>query len=729
MTPNLIDRLILRLAQPAAVVGLFESRWSLEQRVKRILEPGRTLMVRSQRGVGLLAMALLATAAVALAAIRPVADENATDGPGMLIRGQVVDEAGQPVAGARVNLAWDPYKPVEDVRSGADGAFALRIGSPDWSYRSLKATVDGRDLIGIVLNEGPPGQRAEPVRVVVKPSRPLRVRVTDSEGKAVARARVEVMSQGPCDRGETDAAGIVQFRLAADVGVEIVLALKDSVGFDYFENFRSWPPAQYGPPPPEISLTLDGARTVSVESIGSDGAPVPGVEFTPWTLRKPGKLAAANIGGSEIARARTDAAGLARFRWIPGELSEGCSLLFRPWDFQVPSPPQIVSGGDVTLTARVLRNARLNGRVTHPDGRPARGILLQAEGRGLSNHYGRVHARTDANGRYAMDVPPDQSYVIALIDPDWAAAPRSGLLLREGQTIGGLDFGLIQGTQVRGRITAGEQDTPAPGATVGFILQGAELPNGMRPSFEGERRESLNLWANTGPDGRYDLRLGPGEYVMRGPDHTPETIQVTGSGEIVRDFRKTNSSPWSSPEPEELSGFVSDPKGQPLAALVRVVAFRGRWQEVEALSDQAGRFTRGRREGVALYARNRSGTLAAMIPIAKQGVLKDIKLTLAPAARTSGHVVDEKGKPMSSLRVQLMLANGLGEQALHTNQEVTTTDTAGRFHFEGLIPGLPYEAWIADKEPSLNLKIRQITTDAPVLVDLGDIVVPFGAKP
>ena len=88
-------------------------------------------------------------------------------------------------------------------------------------------------------------------------------------------------------------------------------------GFDYFENYRSKPAGDIGPLPEEVTLRLDGARTVRIKAVDRAGQPVPGVEFTPWIIRKPEKLDGTNLSGSQTVRARTDAAGVATFQWLP----------------------------------------------------------------------------------------------------------------------------------------------------------------------------------------------------------------------------------------------------------------------------------------------------------------------------------------------------------------------------------------------------------------------------
>ena len=72
-----------------------------------------------------------------------------------------------------------------------------------------------------------------------------------------------------------------------------VIGLKSGAGFDYFENYRTNPPSPefaFPPLPGEITLTLDGARTVRVKVVDPTGRPVPGVVVKPFRPQKAGKI-------------------------------------------------------------------------------------------------------------------------------------------------------------------------------------------------------------------------------------------------------------------------------------------------------------------------------------------------------------------------------------------------------------------------------------------------------
>ena len=261
-------------ARPGAAVGLFEADWRLEDRVSRLLDPSRPSTTRPNRRMTLAAAFALATSAVAVAAVRPVSEtqepkrevvdakpaERLVVEP-LLYRGQVVDEQGAPVAGALVTKRrW--HGRFVAVRSGADGGFVLPPDQELGWNGPVEARTNAGDRIGMAIVEADRlvGHHA-PSRVVLKPARSLAVRVRDGDGKPVAGAGVSVdtLYAGMIDPASTDEKGVARFVLAADAEVKTITALKAGVGIDYFENYKRDRPRHYDAPPPEVTLTLDGA--------------------------------------------------------------------------------------------------------------------------------------------------------------------------------------------------------------------------------------------------------------------------------------------------------------------------------------------------------------------------------------------------------------------------------------------------------------------------------------
>ncbi len=148
------------------------------------------------------------------------------------------------------------------------------------------------------------------------------------------------------DVDETDAEGRAELLFPADGKVDWVLALKDGVGFDYYENFLAFPTLERETLPDKVSLKLDGARPdILAEAKTPDDKAVAGALVMPWTIKKPGKLAYANVSGSRITRRMTDEQGQAHFAFLPATSHEGASFLVYSETYHSTEGLFIAAGG------------------------------------------------------------------------------------------------------------------------------------------------------------------------------------------------------------------------------------------------------------------------------------------------------------------------------------------------------------------------------------------------
>ena len=82
-------------------------------------------------------------------------------------------------------------------------------------------------------------------------------------------------------------------------------------------------------------------------------------------------------------------------------------------------------------------------------------------------------SRTKADGSYELLVYPNQSYIVAVTEEKWAAPPKTGIVVKEGEPRTGLDFSLGKGTIVRGLVTTGHDNRIVPLQTISVIEQGS----------------------------------------------------------------------------------------------------------------------------------------------------------------------------------------------------------------------------------------------------------------
>ena len=459
-------------------------------------------------------------------------------------QGRGCERVRAPVGGARVSSYWSLDPGV--VTTHADGTFAIANHEPRLSALSILATANEGALQGIFHfhdpTTGPKYERA-PVRIVLKPARIVTVSVADGRGGPVPGATVSVLDINfPVATGQTDARGNVVLRAPADTISKWIVGFKSGVGFDYFENYRSVPPG-FAPPPESARLVLNGVHPVRVKLVDSSGSPVKGVEISPITILKCGKLFTGNVSVFP-AGAATNEQGLATLDWFPRDVAEATAMWVVSKSYSMPKFLLVHTEKlDDVVTAQVFRCTPISGKVTRADGSPAAGIRVEAAGAGAAYPAGSGVARTAVDGSYTMDLPPNQSYLVYVVDDDLAAPSQSGVVVREGKPRAGVDFRLGRGSLIHGQVTAGPEAQPAPGVGVGLIEQGPAVPDG---TFADQPRpvlfESAQRVAGTDSQGRYAFRVGPGNYEVSGPsepgERTPtETLKVGDGEEIRRDFR------------------------------------------------------------------------------------------------------------------------------------------------------------------------------------------------
>jgi len=119
--------------------------------------------------------------------------------PDAVLRGRVVDEAGNPVAGARINLRWQAFLPEEpdrpvgqpilrETRSGTDGRFELR-GIPEGTS-NVSASASGFVALEPLRVELPRPAETGELRLVLERGAALQGRVTTAAGEPVPAVRV-----------------------------------------------------------------------------------------------------------------------------------------------------------------------------------------------------------------------------------------------------------------------------------------------------------------------------------------------------------------------------------------------------------------------------------------------------------------------------------------------------------------------------------------------------------
>jgi hypothetical protein len=611
------------------------------------------------------------------------------------IEGVVVTEDGTPMGGTTVHV--HDRNPLT-VRSRVDGSFTISLQKPALRYTTLvAATADGA-LQGILRFDDQADQaRVAGARIVVKPCRTATVNVTDTTGLPVPGALLHVFDIcDPVATAETNAAGIGVVRYPADARVWWFTAMKPAAGFDYFENDLAANSEKPPPLPQTIKLRFAGTQTVRLRATDSAGQPMDGIDFSVWTFRRKDKRSAVNVGGCPLIgcfAARTDVQGIAAFDWIPNDVQSAT--------FVCRSPDLSTSGIGVTFDSRrpenplpavLNRHIEASGKVTLPDGKPAAGILVQAEG------LGRFLARTNAEGVYRLSLPPKHTYLIGVTDGAWAAKSLDGVTFERDRPLRNLDFQLGQGTLIEGTLTIGANRAAFAQQTITIVQQ----PHIFPPRQGGFCR--LVRWAKTDDDGYYRIRIGPGNYELMAPGGAKTFLRIQQEEKVEQNFHVVRM------PRAVLQGLVVDGQGKSIAgAHVRGAGF-------EITADGDGKFALERQTTqMRLHARNGDGTLASFTSLGEDDAY--IKIVLVPAGQIKGTVVGKNGKPSPGLQLLCFCesVNAPVPLKIFSFQQVAETDARGRFVFTGLVVGHSYTVGLADGRHTVRI-------ENPTAKDLGALV-------
>ncbi|HZU39075.1 MAG TPA: hypothetical protein VFA18_24330 [Gemmataceae bacterium] len=639
---------------------------------------------------------------------------GATNAGTIDIRGTVVDGRGKALADVAVRVLGTSDKKTVPVRTAADGSFRIHTEAANVGHLILWATTNNKALQGIYRFQGAdaPLGKTVSVGITLRPAMRTIVRVADRRKRPVAATNVAIIGDMgyPLVTRQTDTHGQTAIDLPADARIRQVIALKAGVGFDYYENYRAWPGVAELALPAEVGLVLDGAGTVSIQVMDSADKPLPEIKLIPWFIQKPGKLSYASISGLSLVPGfalRSNREGMACCEWMPSRLQGCVTFLCNNADYSLPEPPYFDPAQRVSrLTARLLRNGVVEGAVRLPDGKPAPGILVQAEGRGKTYRYCRRFARSGADGTYAMQLSPEQSYIVAVLDDRWAAPSHVGLEIREGMRRTGVNFNLNRGTLIEGTFTVGRDDKPARRQAITLIQEDEPQAGGGA-----SRQLGLVRWATTDQDGRYKIRVGKGTYKISGLETGAVSLQVGEQARMERNFHADRLPRGL------LKGRITDSGGKPIAHAhiwgesINQPSHAG----FQAVADRKGYFQTERwRDAMNLYARSPDGSLAGLM------IIKDdddnVQLSLSPAITVQGRIVDH-GKPQEGVNIACRLDS---TQGMHPLRE--RTDAAGRFRVAGMIVGTHCTVFVS--VGNRGGAIMEFEVQGTKAINLGDLPLP-----
>jgi RNA polymerase sigma factor (sigma-70 family) len=618
----------------------------------------------------------------------------------LTVSGRVLDPAGKPIARARVvvpGAVWGQSQK-EDAAlaqetTGPDGRFHFVLDRAQLTDgRALVATAEGHALDWIETTKLGQGE----VTLRLAPDIPISGRVVDLEGRPITGVSVSVR------RVEAPAEG----------NLDPVLK---TVQRDGNRVFRHPMRAVYLPsdvsvftgttvPPIVAPVTTDAQGRFRFTGLGKERLVVlrvegPGIEHhVLYVLTRPG------LDVKALVEAAPDRIG------IPGR-KRPLPVIYGPVFDHPAGPTKPVIG--------IVRD--------HQTGRPLADVGISAGSGGWWEDH--VYTTTDQAGRYRLiGLPKGKARTLrvqAYADPQGYLPASKPVDDSEGLAALTLDFELVHGVRVRGRITDKTTGKPVPAAIwyrpladnkYYAKIPGSDFYRFNSQGFRTEKDGSFGLLALPGSGlikVRAEVKDNPYMQAAIDPADRPKAYSTKDEGlgesflsaggaiESLFDcnaYRLIDPAADAGPitcdiqfdRGQTRTGTVVDPDGKPLTG-VRVAGLRanGGSQTLAESSFQAVALNPVKPRLLAFVHKDRK--LVGHVLVQAEAP-EPVTVRLQPGAVLTGRLLDENGKPLVGVTVltgyRVNEARWLAEEM--ADGQSIQTDADGRFHIENIFPGLRF---------------------------------------
>ncbi len=346
--------------------------------------------------------------------------------PEATLRGRVVDETGDPVPGARIDLHWQAFLPEEpdrpvgepilrNTRADGDGRFELR-GLPAGAARVSVTAPAFVPLEGVEVGLPRPSTAGE-LRLVLERGALLQGRVTTAAGEPVPAVRVGVSGSSAATNDD----GLYWLE-GAEIGRQDVIFLHPSCG-------RLAKPFKIRPGINVLDVTFEPGVEVTGRVIDDTGKPVPNakVELAPENRFEPRQYR--DMTG-EDGRFRLAPVLAGKYRLKAG--ADGFTDTEHPGTLAVDGEPA------TNLEITIEKGAVLSGKIL---GLPAEDLpQVEVEARGDRGET--VAAWTDGRGRYEIRslAPGDWTVTARLWDDQRQARSRVAIRRSDREVTRDLEF-------------------------------------------------------------------------------------------------------------------------------------------------------------------------------------------------------------------------------------------------------------------------------------------------
>jgi RNA polymerase sigma factor (sigma-70 family) len=383
-------------------------------------------------------------------------------------------------------------------------------------------------------------------------------------------------------------------------------------------------------------------------------------------------------------------------------------------------------------------------------GKPIAGITV------ASSMYHWVFGKSDGQGRYRLSgVGKHKEYTLSAGGAPYFNCTKMNIPDTPGLEAITVDFELERGVAIRGRLLERATGKPVSGY-VGFMAA-PDNPNLKNYSTLGGLQAIATNENKTKADGSFTVVAvpGPGLLTAVADDRTsylrakldgiktaPSAIMEQYHGVVPihasEDDPKSTTCDIILDRGRSIEGSVVDQDGKPLTGALAtglgdVPDFFGfRESKLETTSFKAGGLDPKRPRSLFFFHAEKK--LAKLQPV-RSDEAGPLTVRLEPLGSVTGRVLDANGTPRAGLKVAVMHSyqrqdyEGLPLELIFEYPSWTkvidneaTTDAEGRFHSQGLVPGLKYFLNVKDGEEILAAYTKEsVMVESGKTMDLGEL--------
>ncbi|WP_161604264.1 carboxypeptidase regulatory-like domain-containing protein [Roseiconus nitratireducens] len=665
------------------------------------------------------------------------------------LTGRVVDSHQQGVAHASVVVQYRTGQSrTATARTEADdaGSFVVEVAGNPIAFQQWQVVAKDPqgDQIGFFRYE-----RSEKVTVDseieirVEPAKSATVQIVDADSEPVADASVVAQFAYPhlSDELKTDAAGRVTVVAPSSERINTVVAWKDGVGLDYeVYSLGRDQQSDLKTPVPEFpvageTLRLEGATPVTLKVLDDSGAPIEGVRLYPWLLRKESANRELNLSFfTDFFSKTSDENGTTTFSWMPNWQKSMVTIWPTAEGYTRTRANYDPATDDGPLEVTLDRLVPVRGRVLDETGNPAAGITVHATGAGYGWDAGRDQTESADDGSYELHVPPEQIYMVTVVDEDWVADAVPGFAVHAGQPVEKIELRLRKPTRLTGRLTAEPSGDPIAAERVLVYQYGDDLDSIAGASLKNPEnsrryvRPTIVKATETDQDGRFEFLLGDGSYDIRPPrQEKAEEFQISGQDQLAIDVTTEIQ------KKVKLIGVTRHHEDNRPLPQIRLTGASQRFSgdDWQAGTDDEGAFAVERlAEPTYVHAVNADQTLGAVAVLAADQ--NKIEMRLEPTGRATGVVLQTDSEaPAASIKIHYGIRVPDEKNRTWSNRfgDTAVTDSNGKFVLEGLVPGWEYELNLESRPDGTIPGLGSVKVEPGEDVDMGRMRIPAPRKP